>query len=304
MADKSIEIIIPVRNMGQQLAKALQTLTPQLTEADTLTVVDDASGDDTARVAAGAGANVITLRDSRGPYFARQVAAMRSSADVLLFIDGRCRALPGLLDAHRRLHADAGTALSCTDVRTAGGPTLAARVAALQQPFSLAGKIGTPGRPDFYPTANLGVSATAFAAVEGFRAMRSGADADICWRIQNESHGRMAVDTRTLMEWEPRATMRDLASQWKRYGASTAYLEWLYGDISPSTFGTPRPLPQRLWLRIRSARDTAGATVPESMARLAITAVYQYGYTSAKRKSREFVPPAPYRTDELGAMAR
>lgn len=297
MADKSIEIIIPVRNMGGELSKALNTLAPQLAGGDTMTVVDDASTDDTAKVAADTGAEVLTLERSRGPYFARQIAANRSAADILLFIDARCRALPGLLDAHRALHASTDTALSCTDVRTQGGPTLAARVAAAQQPFSLAGRVGVAGRPDFYPTANLGISKQAFSAVGGFREMRSGADADICWRIQSQSLGRMAIDTRTLMEWEPRATMRDLASQWRRYGASTAYLEWLYGDISPSTFGTPLTLTEKLLLRLKRAGRTSDAKVTESVARLAITAVYQYGYVSAQRQSRHFTAPEPY---ELG----
>jgi len=299
VADKSIEIIIPARNMGGQLSKALGTLAPQLAGGDTMTVVDDASTDDTASVAADTGAGVITLGRSRGPYFARQVAANRSAADILLFIDARCRALPGLLDAHRVLHASTDTALSCTDVRTRGGPTLAARVAAVQQPFRLAGRVGVPGRPDFYPTANLGISKGAFSTVGGFREMRSGADADICWRIQSQSLGRMAIDTRTLMEWEPRATMRDLASQWRRYGASTAYLEWLYGDISPSTFGTPLTLTEKLWRRVRQAARTGDATITESVARLVITAVYQYGYVSAQRESRYFTSPEPYELDDI-----
>jgi glycosyltransferase involved in cell wall biosynthesis len=302
VADKTIEIIIPARNMGTQISKALRTIAPQLIGGDVLTVIDDASTDDTAHVAADTGARVLALRESRGPYLARQLAANKSGADILLFIDARCRALPGLLTAHRRLHARAGTALSCTDVRTLGGPTLAARVAALQQPFSLVGKVGVEGRPDFYPTANLGVSKEAFAAVGGFRAMRSGADADICWRIQNQSLGRMAVDRRALMEWEPRATMRDLASQWRRYGASTAYLEWLYGDTSPSTFGRPRTLAAKLWLRRNSSRGSSEAGLPESAARLAITAVYQYGYMASKRRKDEFVPPAPYQVDEIEAL--
>lgn len=302
MADKSIEIIIPAQNMGHHIAKAVQSLTPQLAERDIVTVIDDASTDDTARAAADAGADVLTLRRSHGPYLARQLAAIKSPADILLFVDARCRALPGLLDAHRRLHSDTATALSCTDVCTQSGPTMAARVAALQQPFSLAGKIGVPGRPDFYPTANLGVSREAFRAIGGFRAMRSGADADICWRIQIQSVGRMAVDTRTLMEWEPRSGMRDLASQWRRYGASTAYLEWLYGDISPSTFGTPLCLPEKIWLRLRRDRGTADPAVTESAARLAITAAYQFGYLAAKRKSAEFTPPAQYHVDEIDSM--
>jgi glycosyltransferase involved in cell wall biosynthesis len=303
VTDKSIEIIIPARNMGGELAKALDTLVPQLAGGDALTVVDDASTDDTAGVAEDSGAGVLTLGRSRGPYFARQVAANRSAADILLFIDARCRALPGLLDAHRALHSKTDTALSCTDVRTQGGPTLAARVAEAQQPFSLDGRVGVPGRPDFYPTANLGISKQAFSVVGGFREMRSGADADICWRIQNQSLGRMAIDTRTLMEWEPRATMRDLASQWRRYGASTAYLEWLYGDISPSTFGTPLTLTEKLRRRFSRAGRTGDATITDSLARLAITAVYQYGYVTARRQSKDFTAPEPYQLDGVEAAS-
>lgn len=288
--------------MSDHLTKAIESLSPQLGKRDVVTVIDDASTDDTAAAASRAGADVLTLGRSRGPYFARQVAASRSSADILLFVDARCRALPGLLDAHRTMHDRPGIALSCTDVRTRRGPTLAGRVAALQQPFSLTGKIGVPGRPDFYPTANLGVSKQAFTAVGGFRAMRSGADADICWRVQNEQFGEMAVDSRTLMEWEPRSTMRDLASQWKRYGASTAYLEWLYGNISPSTFGTPRSLPQKVWLRLRGAGTPSGTALPDMLARLAITAAYQYGYTVSRRNHHEFRAPQTYANDDIVAL--
>jgi len=294
---KSIEIIIPVRNMADQLSKVLGPLREQCTGDDTVTVVDDASTDDTAEVARALGANVVSLPESRGPYYARQVVAERSTADVLLFVDARCRPLPGLLDAHRNLHRQPDVALSCTDVETLSGDTLAARVAALKDPFSIDGRIGVPGRPDYYPTANLGVARAAFRAVGGFRAMRSGGDADICWRIQRQRLGTMGVDRRVLMAWEPRTTMRDLASQYKRYGNSTAYLQWVYGDFSPAPYGRDEPLRNRIRAELRRRQQMRRASPAEAIARVVIDTAFQIGYVKAMLNRRDFIPPQCYAID-------
>jgi len=293
MSDKSIEVIIPIRNMADQLHLCVSPLIAQCSGVDVVTVVDDASTDDTARTARELGAQVHTTKSSAGPYHAREIAARTSSADILLFVDGRCRPLPGLMDSHRRMHARQGVAMSCTGTRTRTGPTVAAKVAAGQQPFSLDSYIGVRGRLDYFPTANLGINSAAFRDVGGFRAMRSGADADICWRIQESSLGELAVDPRELMEWEPRSSFRDLASQWHRYGQSAAYLEWLYeSPESPivgkwdSVFGMLKERAQRMI-----------ATSPsENLAGLAISTVYLLGYWRAKRARHEFQPPRAIET--------
>jgi glycosyltransferase involved in cell wall biosynthesis len=294
VSSNAIEVIIPVQNMADQLPKVLRPLIHQLADGDLITVVNDASTDDTEAVARSLGVNVVTLANSRGPYYARQFAASRSKADTLLFIDGRCRALPGLLDAHRELQDRPGVALSCTDVRTLSGPTLAARVSALKQPFSLRGMVGVPGRPDFYPTANLGIARIAFAAAGGFRAMRSGGDADICWRIQEQSLGTMAVDPRTLMDWEPRTTIRDLASQWKRYGGSTAYLKWVYGQYSPAPYGPDESLLSKIKAEIQRRHEAPRSTLTEKAVGAAMAWVFQYGYLAATAKRGQFVMPEYY----------
>ena len=95
MTSPTIEVIIPVRDMADHLPKLVAPLLEQSEVGDRVTIVDDASVDDTDTVARSFGAHVITLAQSRGPYYARQVAASRSTADVLVFIDGRCRPLPG-----------------------------------------------------------------------------------------------------------------------------------------------------------------------------------------------------------------
>jgi glycosyltransferase involved in cell wall biosynthesis len=297
VAENSIEVIIPVRNMVDHLTKVIPPLVSQLADGDRVTVVNDASTDDTEAVARAMGAGVVTLAESRGPYYARQVVGSRSTADILVFIDGRCRPLPGLLDAHRDLQSHPGVALSCTDVRTLSGPTLAARMAALMQPFSIPCRGAVPGKPEYYPTANLGIDRIAFEKVGGFRAMRSGGDSDICWRIQEQGLGGMAVDTRVLMEWEPRTTLRKLASQWKRYGRGTAYLRWAYRtdgatktDNSPSLRSAIASVgPKLMELRAELRRPPV-----ELLARAAINVMFQYGYFAEKLKSSDFAMPGTY----------
>lgn len=301
MAGSTIEVIIPVRNMAAHLPRVLRPLHEQLLPGDAVTVVDDASTDETAAVARSIGAEVVSLPDSRGPYYARQVAAFRSRADVLLFLDARSRPLPGLVQAHRDMQASEGVALSCTDVRTQTGPTLAMRMAAMAQPFSLPRTPGVPGKPAYYPTANLGVDRIAFERVGGFRHMRSGGDADICWRIQEQSIGTMAIDHRVLMEWEPRETMRELASQWKRYGRGTAYLQWAYRADARANGRRSIDIRRSVttWSRSVGARVRRPPT--EHLAGAALNVMLQWGYVSETFKRREFRMPMPYDLREGGA---
>lgn len=301
MVGQTIEVIIPVRDMADHLPKLLQPLLDQLADGDRVTVVNDASTDETEAVARSLGANVVTVTNSRGPYYARQLAASRSAADTLLFTDGRCRPLPGLLDAHRELQRQPGVALSCTNVRTVSGPTLAARMASKMQPFMLPRGGGAmkatigmvPPKPDYYPTANLGIDRTAFAKVGGFRAMRGGGDLDICWRIQEQSLGTIATDTRVLMEWEPRASMRDMGSQWKRYGHSNAYLRWAHQNESENEgeHSAPRHSPVEAWATLR-AELRRPAT--ELAANAVVGLAFQYGFVSAWFKRSEFTMPAKF----------
>ncbi|MCW2593787.1 MAG: glycosyl transferase, family 2 [Mycobacterium sp.] len=301
MTRQTIEVIIPVRDMADHLPKLLGPLVDQLVDGDRVTIVNDASADETETVACSMGANVVTLTSSKGPYYARQVAACKSAADILLFIDGRCRPLPGLLEAHRGLQRQPGVALSCTNLRTMSGPTIAARMAAKMQPFMLPRGGGAmkatigmvPPRPDYYPTANLGIDRIAFSKVGGFRAMRGGGDLDICWRIQEQSLGTIATDTRVLMEWEPRASIRDLASQWRRYGHSNAYIRWAHrnDDEVKGEHSAPRHSPIEAWSTIRAELRRP----PIELAATALVGIaFQYGYFSAKTKRSQFEMPVNF----------
>ncbi|UQX87878.1 glycosyltransferase [Jatrophihabitans telluris] len=280
----SLEVVLPVRNMAEDLRAALGLIMSQLGPNDVATVVDDGSSDGTADVARSLGANVIRLDASVGPYAARHLAVSRSSADAIVFVDGRSRSRPGLLDSHRRLLADTEVALSCSPIVIESAPSLAARVAEVQDLFSLKAFIGIPGRLDYYPTANLGVRRTAYLSVGGFRKIRSGGDADLCWRIQLAGLGRLAVDDHVYMSWVPRRRIRGLIEQWYRYGQSAALLDELY----PSAKAAPAPRDGRLTSvrKLVLALLTRPRSAPVSLVSGFTHSVFQLSYALASRSRR------------------
>lgn len=217
----SIDVIIPARDSAALLRGCLDAVVPQLRPGDRVVVVDDASTDETPAVAEAAGATVVRQAQAGGPYVARQRAAMESEAWALVFTDVRCRPLPGWLESHRALLQEGDAVLSCSNVETVSGPTVASQIAAYQQPFRLEATIEGWHLP-YFPTCNLGVRRAAFVAVGGFPEVRSGGDAQLCWRIQTAGLGRLAVSRETYVKWIPRSGFTQLLEQYWRYGRSAA----------------------------------------------------------------------------------
>lgn len=294
MISATIEIIIPVRNGGHDLGACLDALIPQLGPQDRVTVVDDGSTDDTAAVALARGVDIRQIRGSAGPYAARHAAAVASDADILLFIDARCRASMGLIDAHRKLLADPSVSLSCTDGVVLSGATMAERVSAVQQRFRLGAVVGVRTRLDYYPTANLGVRKSAYDAVGGFRSMRSGGDADLCWRIQLAGSGTLAADPRTLMQWQPRESMRDLISQIYRYGGGAAMLERLFPTTKPRRESMRWASMRQGLVDLFSVGVGERRDLPATLVAGGLQAVYQIGYIRGRRQVSALPAPTTF----------
>jgi hypothetical protein len=150
-----------------------------------------------------------------------------------------------------------GNALSCTNVQVLSGPTYAERVSAIVNMFDLSNYVNRPGQPDYFPTCNLGVRRPAYLAAQGFRNIRSGGDADFCWRIQRSGGGRLAADERVLMVWKPRATVSGLIEQSFRYGRGHSALVRESPMVDPVALREPSP-----------EDSAAGSAVEDRMARL------------------------------------
>jgi GT2 family glycosyltransferase len=83
-----LSVIIPAYNGGEELGLCLQALTASTCPPDEIIVVDDASQDASAFLAAKLGAFVLHLPDGpRGPARARNHGAAAAQGDVLVFLD-------------------------------------------------------------------------------------------------------------------------------------------------------------------------------------------------------------------------
>ena len=219
----SLTVIIAAHNSAELIPGCLGSVVSQLTPIDRVVVVDDGSTDSTAVLAAELGAEVVRNPVPQGPYAARNAGADKSSSDGLIFFDTRCVAGAGWLESHRALLSAGQHSLSYGEVTVAGGDRLAEGLIRDIQPFAISNYADHEYLP-YFPTCNLGVRRSAFVAVKGFKQVRSGGDADFCWRVQEAGEGPIGLEYDNLVDWRPRKYMKQLMEQFVRYGVSTVQL--------------------------------------------------------------------------------
>lgn len=251
--DMTVAVVVPARDMAALLAPCLASIRLQLRAGDELIVVDDASEDDTAAVARRHGAQVIANATAIGPYASRNRGWRSSDADLIAFTDSRCRARPGWLEAMRAPFADHSVALAGGAVHTLRRRSTTGLVEYRRQGLHPKHYVGAPGFLPWFPTANLTARRSVLAVVDGFRAVRSGGDAELCWRIQLAGLGRLAFVEHPTMDWVPRAKLGAFLAQWVRYadGHAALYREYC-------SYGMPRP-PSRFADRLCQAARVAAS---------------------------------------------
>jgi GT2 family glycosyltransferase len=94
----ALSVIVPVRDGGPAFARCLAALGRSTLSGYELVVVDDASGDDSAAVAAAHGARVVRLGERRGPAAARNAGARAARGELLFFLDADCEPAPDALE--------------------------------------------------------------------------------------------------------------------------------------------------------------------------------------------------------------
>jgi cellulose synthase/poly-beta-1,6-N-acetylglucosamine synthase-like glycosyltransferase len=109
----SAAVLVPAHDEAAGIAETLRSIAPQLAPGDRLLVVADNCSDDTAAIAAAAGAEVLERRDlqRRGKGYALAFGIRHlemNPADVLIVIDADCRVAPGTIERLARTAAAAG----------------------------------------------------------------------------------------------------------------------------------------------------------------------------------------------------
>jgi cellulose synthase/poly-beta-1,6-N-acetylglucosamine synthase-like glycosyltransferase len=243
----AVDVVIPVAGSAAQVADVVtRARAMTLRDGDTITVVDNR----------GTGVEdpyVLVATEVHTSYFARNAGAGRGSAPWLLFLDADVQAPPDLID---RLFADAPgprtAVLAGAIIDEPAGPAapLALRYAELKQ--SMAQDLR--GTRAFAQTANCAVRREAFEAAGGFREdVRSGGDADLCWRIAAagwdlEGRSGAAVVHRN------RATVTRMLAQRFRHGAGAGWLAREHPGAMPA-----RRRPGLAWWALRRAAAGIGA---------------------------------------------
>jgi len=222
-----VDVVVPFHGTDA----ALDTLLARLErlarrDGDAVTVVDN------RRTAGGpwqrGGIRVLPAPREQSSYHARNVGAHAGGNPWLLFIDADVEPPPSLADDYfaqppgERAGVVAG-AIEDAPATLADG--VAARYAYLEQ--TLAHENVLDGDHAFAQTANALVRREALEAVGGFtEGIRSGGDADLCFRI---------VAAGWELERRPatvghlgRASVRRLLRQYARYGAGAAWLDERY----------------------------------------------------------------------------
>jgi cellulose synthase/poly-beta-1,6-N-acetylglucosamine synthase-like glycosyltransferase len=246
-----IDAVIPVGADRSLLSGCLECLAAQSRSADTVIVVDDSPA---GGLELGDAFNVLRS-GARGPYAARNLGWRAGDADIVLFLDVRSRPRPDWILRFGEAFDEPAVALVTSDVRVRSGPSLAERVAQRHGFFQRDRYEREDAFRPYAPTCNLGVRRTALEDVNGFREIRSTADMDLCWRILDDPARRFEMLPEVLMEWVPRARVRDYLEQCYRYGKAHHDIRAEWAD---SGIPSREPLGYPTILR-RIARRTAEA---------------------------------------------
>ncbi|KYC38154.1 glycosyltransferase [Scytonema hofmannii PCC 7110] len=242
-------VIIPIYNGEADLPELISNLVDQTypkEKVEYLLVDNNSSDRTTSLLQAAADNSPITIRPLsetkiQSSYAARNAGIRAATGEILAFTDADCRPQSGWLELLIAPFVNPDVAIVAGEVLALHGTTLLEQHADRQDTLSQKHTLAHP----FYPygqTANLAIRREAFEKIGLFRPyLTTGGDADICWRILQHNMGRLEFAPEAIVKHRHRVTLKELESQWRRYGRSNRYLHELHGvelmrDMKPAEY--------------------------------------------------------------------
>ena len=241
----AVSVIIPIYNGQSDLPDLLRSLYAQTYDRDRVEylIIDNGSQDNTwsalkqAEIQAQAdGFPLKILQEStiQGSYAARNQGIHAATAEILAFTDADCRPEPDWLanlmqpfDVQSSDRSNLGWVAGEVSALPSKNwlERYADRADTLSQKHTLANPFSPYGQ-----TANLAVRKACFTEVGLFRPyLTTGGDADQCWRILRETDRNWQFAANAVVCHRHRSTLKELMSQWQRYGRSNQFLHDLHG---------------------------------------------------------------------------
>jgi cellulose synthase/poly-beta-1,6-N-acetylglucosamine synthase-like glycosyltransferase len=236
----SVDVVIPFAGSDAALDTLLETMGGlALGPADTMTIVDNGPPAP-HRVPRELGERRRVIVETRLPssYFARNQGAEGGTGEWLVFLDADVEPAPDLLDAYfaepagERVAVLAGGITDELD-RRRGWSNAASRYADLTGSMSQSNTMASDDWA-YAQTANAAVRRTALEEVGGFVAIiRSGGDADLCFRIRAAGWELDARETAGVVH-RNRPTLRKMLRQRARHGSGARWLNRFYPGAFPA----------------------------------------------------------------------
>ncbi len=232
-----VSVVVPIYNGEVDLPDLINCLLSQTYSPDRVEylLVDNNSSDRTFSIlqtkAQNCPINISPLQENQiqSSYAARNTGIRAAKGEIIVFLDADCRPQPQWLETLIQPFINPSVVIVAGEIVSLPGKTLLEKYAdkqnTLSQKHTLAHKFCPYGQ-----TANLAIHRQAFEKVGLFRPyLTTGGDADICWRILGAKIGNWEFSPEAIIQHRHRTTLRELYSQWRRYGRSNRYLHELHG---------------------------------------------------------------------------
>ena len=284
-----VTLVVPVRDRPDQLDALLTSVTAAGAVPARAVVVDDGSADpdETARVAARHGAELVRRPVSGGPSAARNAGLAQVETEITVFVDSDCTVTPGWLDELLCAFADPRTAIAAPRVLAVGGRGVLAEFDRFRSPLDLGPDEGrvAPGTPIAYvPAAALAARTQVLRDLGGFdESLRVGEDVDLVWRAVESGH-RVRYRPMAHVHHPPRDGLAAWCAQRVHYGSSAALLDTRHpGQVAPAVVSR---WSLGVWVPVVVGPPVLGALVGgATAARSARAAAFQLAASGAPRRT-------------------
>ncbi|MGM3305679.1 glycosyltransferase [Anabaena sp. WFMT] len=245
-----VSVVIPIYNGEADLPDLLNCLLSQNYPQGQVEylLVDNNSSDRTLSIIKATAENspitILPLSENKiqSSYAARNTGIRTAVGEIIAFTDADCRPQPQWLNSLIQPFINPEIVIVAGEILALPGKSLleqhADKQETLSQKHTLAHKFCPYGQ-----TANLAIRRHLFTTAGLFRPyLTTGGDADICWRILKANLGRLEFAPEAIVQHRHRLTIKELASQWQRYGRSNRYLHELHGvdlmrEMAPQDYG-------------------------------------------------------------------
>ncbi len=235
-----ISVIVPVYNGEADLPELISCLQAQTFPTDRVEYlfVDNDSRDRTSTLiqtavqeAASVGITIRYIQENQiqSSYAARNTGIRAAKGEIVAFTDADCRPQTDWLDILILPFTDSSVGVVAGEIVAVPGKSLLEKHADRHNVLSQQHTLKHPFLP-YGQTANLAIRRQVLEQVGLFRPyLTTGGDADMCWRIQQQTDWKLHFAPTAVVRHRHRSTPKEYESQWRRYGRSNRYLHELHG---------------------------------------------------------------------------